>query len=120
MPAHWEVSDKGWIEVPGSDVLKSRGHLWKYNLQETSSEINWIYSYELDIFGGHDHRPKALISGLNISVAVDPQWADSGGRYDFCDETEDCYSIKFQKRGIHFLRYNSDAPTIQRISFSNC
>jgi len=79
---------------------------WKW----TSGELNrdWISRYKL-----HDNRPSIYDYRLDITSV-----ASRSVTYVFTDETFDSYSFKVNSEGDHYVRYNSDRPTIVGVNVS--
>jgi len=78
---------------------------WKW----TSGKLNrdWISRYKL-----HDNRPSIYDYRLDITSVARPV------TYKFMDETYDTYSLSVFLEGDHYVRYNSEKPTIVGVNVS--
>ena len=85
MQVNWPVGDDTW--VPLNVFIQSIAGLTQYKLHSNGG----VYSYIL--------------------------WFTNTEHYDyfFVDQTEDSYEVNTYRNGDHYVRYNSEDPTIQAI-----
>ncbi|KAF9256736.1 hypothetical protein L218DRAFT_966013 [Marasmius fiardii PR-910] len=87
IPVNWKVGEDKWIDADQAtkDEGVSRHQLWKSGEFPTSE----IYAYRL-IFTN-----------------------TKGWSFHFLDDTQDCYNCATIRNGNHYIKYNSDQPTIK-------
>ena len=87
---NWPVTGDTWVPtLPGSQV---ESYISRYML--TTSTWLPIYDWKLEF--------------TNIV----------NGRFQFIDETEDEYQVDCERIGDHYVRYNSERPTIRQILYT--
>ena len=86
---YWTVNGKSepdWTELLID--FKGKTGIHRYKLWESNG---WVYSYTLKID------------------------SDCCVTYQFCDASEDCYTLSSVVRGEHKLKYNSEKPVMRRV-----